>query len=301
MSDTFHSGFITLTGRSNAGKSTLLNALVGEKVAIVSDRPQTTRNTIRGVLTGEGYQMVFVDTPGLHKPRTRLGEYMVQSVRSALDGVDAVLAVFDASEPTGAGDRAVLESVKDVGVPVIAVLNKIDKIDKKELLPRMVELSKLPYIKDIVPLSAKTGDGVEILKKLLLDLLPEGPMYFEADDYTDQPEFKIVAEIVREKLINQLLEEVPHGIGVEVLSMKPDEEGKIEIDANIYCERQTHKAIIIGRQGSMLKLIGTQARRELQGILGAPVHLQLWVKVKEGWRDSPTAMRDLGYDSRDLQ
>ncbi len=301
MSNTFHSGFITLTGRSNAGKSTLLNALVGEKVAIVSDRPQTTRNTIRGVLTGEGYQMVFVDTPGLHKPRTRLGEYMVQSVRSALDGVDAVLAVFDASEPTGAGDRAVLESVKDVGVPVIVVLNKIDKIDKKELLPRMVELSKLPYIKDIVPLSAKTGDGVEILKKLLLGLLPEGPMYFEADDYTDQPEFKIVAEIVREKLINQLLEEVPHGIGVEVLGMKPDEEGKIEIDANIYCERQTHKAIIIGRQGSMLKLIGTQARRELQGILGAPVHLQLWVKVKEGWRDSPTAMRDLGYDSRDLQ
>ncbi len=301
MSNTFHSGFITLTGRSNAGKSTLLNALVGEKVAIVSDRPQTTRNTIRGVLTGEGYQMVFVDTPGLHKPRTRLGEYMVQSVRAALDGVDAVLAVFDASEPTGAGDRAVLESVKDVGVPVIAVLNKIDKIDKKELLPRMVELGKLPYVKDIVPLSAKTGDGVEILKKLLLDLLPEGPMYFEADDYTDQPEFKIVAEIVREKLINQLLEEVPHGIGVEVLAMKPDEEGKIEIDATIYCERQTHKAIIIGRQGSMLRLIGTQARRELQGILGAPVHLQLWVKVKEGWRDSPAAMRDLGYDSREIE
>lgn len=301
MSNEFHSGFITLTGRSNAGKSTLLNALVGEKVAIVSDRPQTTRNTIRGVLTGEGYQMVFVDTPGLHKPRTRLGEYMVQSVRAALDGVDAVLAVFDVSEPMGAGDRAVLDSVKDVGVPVIVVLNKIDKIDKKELLPRMVELSKLPYVKDIVPLSAKTGDGVEILKKLLLDLLPEGPMYFEADDYTDQPEFKIVAEIVREKLINQLLEEVPHGIGVEVLAMKPDENGKIEIDATIYCERQTHKAIIIGKQGSMLKLIGTQARKELQGILGAPVHLQLWVKVKEGWRDSPAAMRDLGYDSREIE
>jgi GTPase len=301
MTDKFYSGFITLTGRSNVGKSTILNALVGEKVAIVSDRPQTTRNTIRGVLNGEGYQMVFVDTPGLHKPRTRLGDYMVKSVRSALVGVDAVLAVFDASEPMGGGDRAVLESVKGSGVPVIAVLNKIDKIDKEKLLPRMVELGNLEYIKEIVPISALTGDGVELLKGILQKLMPEGPMYFDADTYTDQPEYKIAAEIIREKLINQLKEEIPHGIGVEVLQMKTEEDGKLNISANIYCDKASHKAIIIGKQGSMLKLIGTQARHELQGILGVSIYLELWIKVKEGWRDSPAAMKDLGYDSRDLE
>jgi GTP-binding protein Era len=165
----------------------------------------------------------------------------------------------------------------------------------------MVELGKLDYIREIVPISAKTGDGVDIVKKLLLDLLPEGPMYFEQDDYTDQPEYRIAAEIIREKAINRLNEEVPHGIGVEILGMKPDEDGKLEINANLYCEKSSHKAIIIGKQGSMLKLIGTQARRELQGILGTPIHLQLWVKVKEGWRDSPAAMRDMGYDNRDIE
>ena len=300
MEGKFRSGFITLTGRSNVGKSTLLNSLVGEKVAIVSDRPQTTRNTIRGVLNGEGWQMVFVDTPGVHKPRTRLGDYMVKSVRSALVGVDAVLAVFDASEPVGAGDRAVLDSVKAAGVPVIAVLNKIDKIDKEKLLPRMVQLGSLDYVTEIIPISALTGDGVELLKGILLKLLPEGPMYFDEDTYTDQPEYKIAAEIIREKLINQLKEEIPHGIGVEVIQMKTEEDGKLNISANIYCDKASHKAIIIGKQGSMLKLIGTQARRELQGILGVGIFLELWIKVKEGWRDSPAAMKDLGYDSKDL-
>ncbi len=301
MSEAFRSGFVTLTGRSNVGKSTLLNRLVGEKVAIVSDRPQTTRNTIRGVWNGEGIQIVFVDTPGLHKPRTRLGDYMVKSVRSALVGVDAVLAVFDASEPMGGGDRAVLQSVEGAGVPVIAVLNKIDRIEKQSLLPRMVELGNLPYIKEIVPVSAQTGDGVDILLGILKKLMPEGPMYFDADTYTDQPEFRIAAEIIREKLINQLKEEIPHGIGVEVLQMKTEEDGKIHLHANIYCDKTSHKTIIIGKQGAMLKLIGTQARRELQGILGAGIFLELWVKVKEGWRDSPAAMRDLGYDSRELE
>lgn len=290
-----------MVGRSNAGKSTLLNALVGEKVAIVSDRPQTTRNTIRGVLTEEGFQMVFVDTPGMHKPRTRLGEYMMHSARAALEGVDAVLAVFDAAEPMGVGDRAVLESVKEAGAPVIAVLNKIDKIEKSSLIPRMIELGRQDYIKEIVPISAKTGDGVDIIKNLLLGLLPEGPMYFEEDDYTDQPGIRIAAEIIREKAINQLSEEIPHGIGVEIIQMKQEEDGKLTIHANIYCDKASHKAIIIGRQGSMLKLIGTQARRELQSILGSPIFLELWVKVKEGWRDSPAAMRDLGYDNRDIE
>ena len=300
MSEIIHSGFVTLTGRSNVGKSTLLNKMVGEKVAIVSDRPQTTRNSIRGVLNDEGYQIVFVDTPGLHKPRTRLGDYMVKSVRSALVGVDAVLAVFDATEPMGGGDRAVLESVKNCGAPVIAVLNKIDRIDKEKLLPRMVELGNLPYIQEIVPISAQTGDGVDILLGILKRLMPVGPMYFDTETYTDQPEFRIAAEIIREKLINQLKEEIPHGIGVEVLQMKTEEDGKIHLHANIYCDKASHKTIIIGKQGAMLKLIGTQARRELQSILGAGVFLELWVKVKEGWRDSPAAMRDLGYDSREL-
>jgi len=301
MPDKFHSGFIALAGRSNAGKSTLMNALVGEKVAIVSDRPQTTRNVIRGVLTGEGFQMVFIDTPGLHKPRTRLGEYMVRSAKAALEGVDAVLAVFDVSEPMGVGDRAVLDAVRESGAPAVAVLNKIDKIEKPELLPRMIELGKLDFIKEIVPISAKTGDGVDILRKVLLGFLPEGPMYFEGDDYTDQPEFRIAAEIIREKAINLLRDEIPHGIGVEILLMKQTEEGVLDISANIYIERATHKPIIIGRQGSTLKLIGTQARRELQGILGTGIYLQLWVKVKEGWRNDPSVMRDLGYDNRDVE
>lgn len=301
MPDAFRSGFIALAGRSNAGKSTLLNALVGEKVAIVSNRPQTTRNVIRGVLTGDDFQMVFVDTPGLHVPRTRLGEYMVRSAKAALEGVDAVLAVFDASEPEGAGDRAVLEAVEASGVPGIAVLNKVDITEKAKLLPRMAELAKHDFIREIVPLSAKTGDGVDILRKVLLSLLPEGPMYFGADEYTDQPEFRVASEIIREKAINILRDEIPHGIGVEVLRMQKDEGGKLEITANIYCEKASHKAILIGRQGATLKLIGTQARRELQGILGAGIHLELWVKVREGWRDSPAAMRDMGYDSRDVE
>lgn len=301
MEKTFHSGFVTIVGRSNAGKSTLLNALVGEKVAIVSDRPQTTRNTIRGVLTGEGYQIVFVDTPGLHKPRTRLGEYMVKSAVAALEGVDAVLAVFDASEPEGEGDRAVLARARGAGAPVIAVLNKIDRIEKTKLLPRIVELGRLGFIHEIVPISAKTGDGVDIVRQVLLGMMPEGPMYFEGDEYTDQPEQRIAAEIIREKAINLLKDEVPHGIGVEILQMKQEEDGKLAVSADIYCEKATHKAIIIGKQGSMLRLIGTQARRELQGILGAGIHLELWVRVKEGWRDSPSAMRDLGYDSRDVE
>ena len=186
-------------------------------------------------------------------------------------------------------------------MPVIAVLNKIDRIEKERLLPRMVELGNLPYIQEIVPVSAQTGDGVDILLGILKKLMPEGPMYFDADTYTDQPEFRIAAEIIREKLINQLKEEIPHGIGVEVMQMKTEEDGKIHLHANIYCDKASHKTIIIGKQGAMLKLIGTQARRELQGILGAGMFLELWVKVKEGWRDSPAAMRDLGYDSRELE
>ncbi len=300
MDKSFHSGFVTLTGRSNVGKSTLLNALVGEKVAIVSDRPQTTRNTIRGVLNGDGYQMVIVDTPGLHQPRTRLGEYMVKSVRSALEGVDAILAVFDASEPMLAGDRAVLDWARNANAPVIAVLNKIDKIEKQRLLPLMVELGQMPFVREIVPISAKEGDGVEILMNVLLPLLPVGPRYFDEDTYTDQPEYRIAAEIIREKAINQLKEEIPHGIGVEILRMQPDEDGRIVLHANVYCDKASHKSILIGKQGQMLRLIGTQARRELQGILGVGIHLELWVKVKEGWRDSPAAMKDLGYDQKEL-
>lgn len=301
MPTEFRSGFAALIGRSNVGKSTLMNALVGEKVAIVSDRPQTTRNSIRGVICGEDYQLVLVDTPGLHKARTRLGDYMVKSALGSLEGVDMALAVFDASEHFGPGDRAVLEQLANIPARVIAVLNKIDKIPKQELLPRMAQLGQYPFIAEIVPVSALKREGLDALRDVLAAGLKPGPRYFAQDEYTDQPLRVIAAELIREKAINQLREEVPHGIGVEILQFAEDqEEGRFEVHANILCERQSHKAILIGKQGSMLKLIGTQARRELQGIAGAPVHLELWVKVSESWRDNPARLRDLGYDSRDL-
>jgi len=297
---TFRAGFIVIVGRSNVGKSTLMNALVGEKVAIVSDRAQTTRSLVRGILTEADRQIVFVDTPGMHRPRTRLGEYMMYATQQAMLGVDGAMAVFDADEPFLAGDKAVLDKLIQEGLPTVAVLNKIDRVEKPKLLEWMQRLSAYSIITDIVPVSALKQQNLDDLKDTLTQLLPEGDMLFDPDYYTDQPERVLVAELIREKALLALREEIPHGIGVEVLEMRTDADGVCNISANILCERDSHKGVIIGKQGSMLQRIGTQARKDIRAMLGQGVYLQLWVKVKQNWRDNPTVMRDLGYDKRDL-
>ncbi len=289
----FHSGFIAIMGRPNVGKSTLLNAMVGEKVAIVSNRPQTTRNRILGISTQPGSQLVFLDTPGLHTPRTRLGEYMMQTAREAMQGVDALLVLVDATQ-VGHNDREIVRDMSQRREKKVLVLNKIDLLRKEALLKLMQEFAPLGY-DEIFPISALTGDGVDALKQALIAMLPEGPRYFPDDAYTDQPERLLCAELIREKALLHLRDEVPHGIGVEMDGMERLSDGLTEINATIYCERPAHKAIIIGKQGSMLKLIGQEARRDIEALLDAHVNLKLWVKVRENWRDSREDLRTLGY------
>ena len=296
MSD-FHSGFIAIIGRPNVGKSTLMNAMVGEKVAIVSNRPQTTRNRIMGICTEGSNQIVFLDTPGLHTPRNRLGEYMMQTAKDALNGIDALIVMVDATA-VGKQDRAVVEDMSRHKVKKVLVLNKIDLLKPEDLLGLIASFSEAGY-DDIIPVSARTGDGLKQLKDLLVSYLPEGPQYFPADAITDQPERIICAELIREKALYHLKEEVPHGIGVEMMSIKKLSDNLIEIHATIYCERPAHKGIIIGKQGSMLKTIGQEARKDIETLLGSHVHLQLWVKVRENWRNRMDDLRTLGYEDKD--
>ena len=296
MSD-FRSGFIAIIGRPNVGKSTLMNAMVGEKVAIVSNRPQTTRNRIMGISTQEGSQIVFLDTPGLHTPRNRLGEYMMKSAQDALQGIDALIVMVDATA-VGKQDRAVVEDMSKHKVKKVLVLNKIDLLEPQSLLALIASFAEAGY-DDIIPISARSGDGLKQLKDLLISYLPEGPQYFPSDAITDQPERLICGELIREKALYHLKEEVPHGIGVEMMSIKKLSENLIEIHATIYCERPAHKGIIIGKQGSMLKLIGQEARRDIETLLGSRVHLQLWVKVRENWRNRMDDLRTLGYEDKD--
>jgi len=290
----FHSGFIAVIGRPNVGKSTLMNAFVGEKVAIVSSRPQTTRNRIMGIATGDGWQMVFLDTPGLHTPRTKLGEYMVKSARSALDGVDALVVMVDASA-MGAQDRAIVEEMAEIPVKKALVVNKVDQVAPGALMPLLNTLHEARY-DEIVPISATRGDNMDRLKALLQSFLPEGPMYFPEDMITDQPERLICAEIIREKALRALREEVPHGIGVEMQAITKVSDGLTEIHATIYCEKASHKRIIIGKQGEMLGRIGSQARADIERLLGTKVMLKTWVKVREDWRNRLDDLRTLGYE-----
>ena len=285
----FHSGFITIVGRPNVGKSTLMNAMVGEKIAIVSSRPQTTRNRIMGVMTRPDWQIVFLDTPGIHTPRTKLGESMMQSVKDAMDGMDGVLVLVDATQG-GEHDRAIVR-----GMAVLAI-NKIDLLPPEKMLGLIASFADLGY-DAIIPISAKTGDGLDDLTKQLATHLPEGPKYFPDDMMTDQPERQICAEIIREKALLHLRDEVPHGIGVEMLAMKRRGD-LMEIHATIYCERAAHKGIIIGKQGAMLREIGKQARGDIERMLDAKVYLELWVKVKEGWRNNQYQMRNFGYEDQ---
>ncbi len=289
----FHSGFVAIVGRPNVGKSTLMNALLGEKLAIVSNKPQTTRNRILGVCTTPDSQIVFLDTPGLHTPRNRLGEYMMQAARDALSGIDGLMVVVDATA-IGKHDRDVVAEMGTRKEKKVLVLNKIDLLQKERLLTIIQSFMDAGY-DEVFPISALTGDGTEELRKSLVAMLPVGPRYFPDDTLTDQPERFICAEIIREKALLHLNDEVPHGIGVEILGLKKISDGLTEIDATIYCERAAHKGIIIGKNGAMLKTIGAEARVDIEALLDAHINLRLWVKVREDWRNRRDDLRTLGY------
>ena len=289
----FHSGFVAILGRPNVGKSSLMNRFVGEKVAIVSERPQTTRNRILGVAAGEGWQIVFVDTPGLHKPRNRLGEFMMQEAEAAREDVDAVLAVVDGAH-LGERDAAILDDVRQMACPKFLAVNKTDLVTPEQLMPRLASLN-VEGFERVFSVSARQGDNVDALKTALVAAMPVGPKYFPDDMVTDQPERVICAEIIREKALRNLYDEVPHGIGVEMMGMQKIGDGRMEIHATIYCETASHKGVIIGKQGAMLKKIGSEARADIERLLGCKVMLRLWVKVREDWRNRTGDLKTLGY------
>ena len=293
----FKSGFVTIIGRPNVGKSTLLNRLSGEKIAITSNKPQTTRNTIKMVITKEDCQIIFLDTPGIHKPKTKLGEYMVNVAQGTLSEVDVILFLIEATETRpGAGDLFILEQLKNLKVKKYLVINKIDLVKKDQLLPLMSAYKEVMEFDAIIPISALNDEGTDTIINEIKAILPEGPKYFPDDMLTDQPEKNIVAELIREKILNLFSDEVPHGVGVEVLSFK-EREGKdiIDIQATIYCEKDSHKGILIGKEGKMLKQVGSLSRLDIEKLLGTKVFLELWVKVKPDWRNSATMLKTLGY------
>lgn len=290
----FRSGFVAILGRPNVGKSSIMNRIVGEKVAIVSNHPQTTRNKLLGVATGPDWQLVFVDTPGLHKPRTKLGEYMMKSASDAREGVDAVLAVVD-GQRIGGGDKAVLSDIQSMNCPRFLAVNKIDIVPPEKLMPQLAELNEF-HFDQIFSVSARTGENIDLLTQKLIEAMPEGPKYFPDDMITDQPERVMCAEIIREKALNNLRDEIPHGVGVEMLQIKKVSDNLTEIHANVYCEKESHKSIIIGKQGAMLGRIGSQARVDIERLLGTKVMLKLWVKVRLDWRNRAGDLRTLGYE-----
>ena len=289
------SGMISIVGRPNVGKSTLTNALVGEKIAIVTNKPQTTRNRICAVLNRGECQYVFMDTPGLHKARTRLGEYMVGVVKERVADVDAVMLLIEPIPHVGGPEAELIARIRALGVPAVLVINKIDTVKKEELLSVMQVYQAECDFQAIVPISAKNGDGVEELLNVLAAFLPEGPQLFPDDMITDQPERQVCAEIIREKLLLCLEKEIPHGTAVELSKFSERENGIIDIDATIYCEKASHKGIIIGKNGAMLKKISTLARKDIEAFMGTKVFLETWVKVKENWRDNLNFIRDVGY------
>ena len=289
-----YSGFVTIIGRPNVGKSSLMNRMIGEKIAIVSSRPQTTRSRIMGVLSQADYQIVFLDTPGIHDPRTRLGEYMMHSVRDAMDGMDAVLVIFDVTHLTD-NDLTIATDMKGKKVPVILALNKIDLASPEEILAATAKAADAGF-DEIIPVSAKTGSGVDELIQCIRKQLPEGPRYFPDDMITDQPERILCAEIIREKALRHLRDEVPHGIGVEIMKIEQLSDRLTEINATVYCERSAHKGIIIGKNGAMLQTIGTEARGDIEKLLDTHVNLKLWVKVRPDWRNNVSDLKNLGYD-----
>lgn len=296
----YKSGFVALIGRPNVGKSTLLNFLVGQKVAIMSPQPQTTRNKISGIYTDDQEQIVFIDTPGIHKPKNKLDDFMDKSSYSALDEVDVVLFMVE-PEPAGKGDQYIAELLKKIKKPVFLVINKIDKVHPDKLLSIIDSYKNLGDFAEIVPISASQGNNVSELIKTIAKYLPEGPQFYDADQLTDRPEYFIVAELIREQVLKLIHEEVPHATAVVVDRMRDHEGGKLQIEATIYVERLGQKGIIIGKKGQMLKQIGIAARQEIEALLGEKVNLRLWVKVQKNWRSDPAFLKSIGYNAKELR
>lgn len=300
MQDNLKSGFVTLIGRPNVGKSTLMNHLIGQKIAITSDKPQTTRNRIQTVYTDERGQIIFLDTPGIHKAKNKLGEYMVSVAEHTLKEVDVILWLVEPSTFIGAGERHIAEQLNKVKTPVMLVINKIDTVKKDEILTFIAAYKDICNFAEIIPVSALKEINIDDVKDCIFKYLPEGPQFYDEDTVTDQPMRQIAAEFIREKALRMLDDEIPHGIAVVIDQMKERPNGLIDIDATIVCERESHKGIIIGKNGGKLKKIGTSARTEIQNLMDTQVNLKLWVKVRKEWRDSDLYMKNYGYNPKDI-
>lgn len=295
MSNKFKSGFVAIIGRPNVGKSTFMNKVLGQKVAIMSDKAQTTRNKVQGVLTTEQSQIIFIDTPGIHKPKHMLGDYMMKVAKNTLREVDAIMFMVNVEESIGRGDEFIIELLKNNRTPIFLVLNKIDKIHPDELIKEIEKYKDLLPFAEIVPISALQGNNVDHLVQVIEGYMPEGPMYYPKDQISDHPEEFIVAELIREKALHLTSQEIPHAIGVQVEKMVKETEERVHIEATIYIERESQKGIVIGKQGSMLKKIGQLARKDIEMLLGSKVYLELWVKVQKDWRNKPNFIRQIGY------
>jgi GTP-binding protein Era len=291
----FKSGFVAIIGRPNVGKSTLLNEVIGQKIAIMSDKPQTTRNKIHGVYTNDRMQIVFLDTPGIHKPKSKLGDYMMRTAESTLGEVDAILFLIDVAEGLGGGDKFIIERLANVQTPVILVMNKIDLVHPEALLPIIAVYKDLYNFAEIIPISAIQGNNVSTLLEQVGKYLSEGPQYYPADQVTDHPEQFVCAELIREKILHSTREEIPHSIAVTIEDMRVEDNGVVHISAVIFVERDSQKGIIIGKKGALLKEVGRLARQDIERLLGSKTFLELWVKVKKDWRNQERILKDLGY------
>lgn len=296
--ETFKSGFVAIVGRPNVGKSTLMNRMVGEKIAIMSEKAQTTRNRIQAIYTDEQAQMIFIDTPGIHKPKNELDDYMDQTAYSALEDVDAIIMMVSAADAIGRGDTFVMDKIASIPTKKLLVVNKIDRITTAEQEAYLETIPNQTLFDAIIPLSAQTGDGVEQLFTLLIAALPEGPQYYPADQISDHPEYFVVSEMIREQVLTLTREEVPHSVAVTVDSMQKDEHDKVHIYANIIVERNSQKGIIIGKGGRVIKQIGVQARKEIENLLGSKTYLELFVKVEKNWRNNKARLKEFGYDEK---
>lgn len=296
----YKSGFVTIVGKPNVGKSTLLNKILGQKIAIMSDKPQTTRNRIQGFYTTDDAQIIFIDTPGIHKPKHKLGNYMQDVAKRSLGGVDLVLYLLDAATPKISAESFIIEMLKEASTPVIVAINKIDTVEKDKILPMINSLRDKMNFVEIIPISASEGDNIDLLLEQLKKHLPEGPQYYPEDMITDQPEKQIIAELIREKILKLTRDEIPHSVAVETEAVKEGDNGIVNVQAVIYVERDSQKGIVIGKSGKMLKDIGSEARLEIEDLLGSKIFLELWVKVKKDWRNKDMALRNFGFDKRNI-